>query len=168
MRSLPDNSRLLSGNRQLPEDKRQSMVMLRFLEPYPPFDRRHEFLRIHLTRAMLTGGEQGFYQPQVTRPQLVGVQTCARCYGRMHRVGPWDWQCQNQACRSFGLTQIRRPPRGVIGLLVPPGTLRVNEAGREVMTQLVLVLDRRYDPLVLAAIYRTAGQLGEEMRWPIK
>ena len=168
MRSLPDNSQILAGNRQLPQDKRQSMVMLRFLEPLPPFDRRHEFLRIHMSRAMLTGGEGGFYQPKITRPGLVGVQRCARCSQLMRRVGAWDWECMSRQCRSFRVKQVRKPPRGVIQLMIPPGTLRVNQDGRECMTQLVLVLDRRYQQNVLAAVWRTAGMLCEETGWRLK
>lgn len=167
MQQLPTNRELLGGNRDLPGDSRQSMVRLRFIEPIPK-GQAPEFLRIHMTPAMLAGGEQDYYRVALSQPHKAQPRRCSGCKGQMQQLGVWDFTCRNPACRNFGRVLNGRPLRGVVRVLYAPDWVQVREDGVKVLTDLVLVLDRRYRENVLAAVYRTAGQLAEMKGWRIK
>lgn len=163
IQSMPAPRELLRANALLPDDQRQSMVRLRFREWLPKWV-AWEFLRIHLSPAMLAGGEQEFYQPEIYQPERVGRPECPGCESSMERLGVWHWICRVPACPQYGRLFRQKPNRGVVKVLVPPEFLRAVD-GREECNSVILVLDRRYRQEVLAAIYRTAGILCEQRGW---
>lgn len=134
----------------LPQSRRQQMVLLRFREPQPRH-RLWDFLRIRLLRDDFSACE-----PTVVPPQM--ESHCPRCRTVMLRTGGgFSFRCQNRGCPNQGKLFSAAPPRGVVKLLFPTDLTAAD--GRH--TGLVLVLDRRYEPAVLARVHRTACQLGE-------
>jgi hypothetical protein len=159
--ALPSNRELLHANRQLPEGVQQSMVMIRFAKPV---FKSHalEFMRIHLTAAMLSGGEGDFYQAELFAKERMLKQECPRCRRPERPLSTWLWVCVNPQCSRFQAKHDVKPPRGVVQVLIPSDAISVRD-GIEHMDKCVLVLDRRYRQNVLAAVYRTAGNLADEI-----
>ena len=166
MESLPTPAQILRGQQLVPDAVRQQMVLLQFAVPIPRWC-VSEFLRIHLTPGMLAGGEDDFCQPSVTQPHRVRPTQCAKCRSLLLISGQWSGVCRNSACSLFGRVQQGGPKRGVVRVDVPSDAItRVDD--REVVSSLLLVLDRRYREEVLAAVYRTAGHICDEWGWKLK
>src|SRR5690606_23275412 len=129
---------LLRANQNLPDDKRQSMVMIRFAEPIP---RAYawEFLRIRMTQAMKDAGEDQAFDVSLSQPLRAGVQRCGVCRGKMRRVGLHDWTCERPGCRGKGRIHHAKPLRGVMKVLIPKDARIPSEAG-ELASRIVLVL----------------------------
>lgn len=179
---LPRYDELLRDQRHVPEDKRQSQVLIRFARPIP---RRlvSEFQRIHLTPAMFNGGEEEFFQATVFQPHRVARKTCPLCGQPMDPMSPTVSKCRNPRClmpkTSEPTSQYefhRGPLRGVVAVITLPefvvsrekretfGTVWVDE----LVDRALLVLDRRYHPIVLAAVKRTAALICEQWGWGLK
>lgn len=165
---------LIRGNRQLDDNLRQSAVLLTFATPV---NRAlcGEFLCIRLTVAMLSGGEQEFYQTEVVQPHRAQPQRCVGCRQPMHRVGLMSWECRRAMCSQYGLSQVAGPSRGVVKIAFTPDfiarteRIRIESTGEtvvaEYLNRVILMLDRRYRPEVLAGVYRTAGMICDKMGW---
>jgi len=175
---LPRYEELLRANQSLPEHLRQSAVLLRFAAPVRE-SMLGEFHRIHLTPAMLDGGEEAFHLAEVYQPDRVKQQRCPNCGHFLDRINPTLARCRNAACLQVDGTPtsefaiITGPVRGVCKVLTFPDHIVENRptivGGRPVpwVNACVLMLDRRYHPVVLAAIYRTAGQICEMNGWQL-
>jgi len=180
MQQLPTHRDLLRFNAELPDALRDRSVALRFAKPVP-IRHTENFYLIRLTRNMLAGGEKDFFMPEIAQPHRVGKQLCPGCQAAMRRVSPTTFACDNPACLASRVES--GPSRGVVSVRSAfEGELdgkRVSVsfiAGLETIktgrfafrTPLVsgclLVLDRRYRGEVLAAVYRTAGELCERLR----
>ena len=83
---------LLRGQRHIPEQLRQSVVLIEFRKPIPRW-KVSEFLRIHLQRMQLERGEQSAFMAEVFQPHRVGPKPCPKCNG----VGRLD-QYRHVAC----------------------------------------------------------------------
>lgn len=179
---LPRYDQLLRDQRQLPESKRQSQIVLSFTKPIP---RRmvSEFQRIHLTEAMLSGSEEKFYEANVFQPHRVRRKNCPLCGFPMDPVGPSVSKCRNKRCTMPETHEPtsqyefhRGPLRGVVCVVTLPEFV-VSREPRESFGQVwtddrvdraLLILDRRYDAIVLAAIKRTAALICETWGWGLK
>lgn len=171
--TAPTDANLLQAQRALPDEVRQNMILLRFASPIPrPF--AGEFLRIHLTPSMFQAAEEAAYRPEVIQPHRLRPQSCPTCGQRMQRVDVTRWRCRDRLCEGSTRTMHAGPIRGVVKIVTTPdcvahvesttrpdGTVRRTEH----LDKLLLALDRRYDRKVLAAIYRTAGHLCDQMGW---
>ena len=185
-------SQLLRHQQELPESDRHSSVMLRFASPVP-MSLTADFYRIHLTPEMKADGrsETGFYRPEVFQPQAMRKsKPCSKCRQPMAKVLISSWKCQNARCNNRGLTVVSGPNRGVIAVDVPDDgivareqidAVTKNKDGTErklmlasgvpmkcekvTIDRCILRLDRRYDELCLAAIYRAAGAICEQYGW---
>jgi len=179
---LPQHSKLIKGNRDLPSDKKQSMVLLTFGRPIPRA-LAGDFLRIHLSPAMKGGGEDEFHDVGLAQPHRSGPQRCMRCGQYMRQVSVTGYRCGNGQCRdecgrpSALKTQYAGPLRGVVKLMIAPDFVSHRETKTrstgevyvsEWLNRLILVLDRRYHEVVLAAVYRTAGELCDMRGWKLK
>lgn len=181
MQRLPTSAELIKNNQAVPEPLRQSVVLLRFAEPIRRSE-AGEFLRIQLSSAMRAGGEDDFYQTSIAQPHRAGKQKCSRCGTLMKRMGMRDHRCQNSSCRlddgrpTMTVSQYAGPLRGVVKIGVAPDFVHHTELytiadGRtfhiQYIDKVALMLDRRYHENVLAAVYRTAGELCELRGWKL-
>lgn len=179
---LPRHDQLLKSQRRLPADRRQSQILLEFGRPVPK-RMLSEFERIHLTEAMLAGSEEKFYEAHVFQPHRVRRKHCPLCRYPMDPVGPSVSKCRNPRCTMPDTMEPtsryefhRGPQRGVVCVLVLPDfvvsrELRVSFGvnwSDERVDKALLVLDRRYDAIVLAAIKRTADLICEQWGWGLK
>lgn len=147
----------------LPDEIRQSVVLLRFAEPIPR-SFCHHFVRIRLSEKMKASGEDRFYQLQIVQAHRAGLRPCRYCGGERSQQSETAQVCENPACSYHKVPVECGPLRGVLKLLVASDFIedgdRLNAVG--------LILDRRYDDDTLAAVYRTAGQICDEMGWRLK
>ena len=141
------------------------MVVIRVREPIAKAF-VWEFLRIHLTPSMLTGGEDEFYEVAVSNPESNKPGRCPACGRDEAMVGPWLWECHNVHCKRWRKRHSTKPRRGVVQVLVPHEAYVDPQEAQ--VSHCVLVLDRRYRETVLAAVYRTAGNLCDSMGWEMK
>jgi hypothetical protein len=154
---------LLRGQRHLPEDLRQSVVLLVFREPVPRYV-VSEFLRIHLQRVQLERGEQDSYMANVFQPHRVGPKPCPKCGNIMRPVSEAWSVCECAGCEIFRRRVMHGPLIGVINVLTWTDSVVGHTAtGEELVKNCGLVLDRRYDETTLAAVYRTAEALAEHL-----
>ena len=149
--------------RHLPDHLKGSIVILRFAKPISRMA-AHHFVRVRLSEKMLRDGEDDSYRPEIVQPHRIGKRPCRLC-SRMRDVLSESTQvCGNEDCPIFGTPIECGTLKGVIKILVakdfeePDGML--NAVG--------LILDRRYNDQTLAAIYRTAGMLCDQMGWSLK
>lgn len=187
-------SQLLKHQAELPEKDRQSSVYLKFASPVN-MSLTSDFYRIHLTRELKREGlsETEFYKPEIFQPSRMQQQKlCSACGQGMTKVLISTWKCQNAKCRRRGHPVESGPTRGVIAVDVPDSaivnreqidaTVTKKDGKVETLTTLqgvpmkcervtvdacILRLDRRYDPIVLAAIYRTAGMICDQYGWKL-
>lgn len=152
---------MLRANRALPDEARQYMVLLRFATPVPRGALQH-FYRIQLTPMMQLGGEGDFYRASVFQPHRAKARKCPSCGVLMSPMGQWQVACGNRACSRWGVLDSTKPSCGVIQVLVPTDLFHPEDKTAD---GCVLVLDRRYREEVLAAVYRTAGQLCDRLGW---
>lgn len=179
---LPRYDQLLRDQRHVPEDKRQSQILLTFGRPIP---RRlvSEFQRIHLTPAMFTGGEDRFYQASLFQPHRVARKHCPLCRLPMDPISPTVSKCRNPACEHPDTHEPtsryefhRGPLRGVVAVITLPEFVVSREVREtfgvrwvdESVDRALLVLDRRYHLTVLAAVKRTAALICEQWGWGLK
>lgn len=185
---------LLKHQSLLPESDRQSSLMLCFRKPVN-MSMTSDFYRIHLTPEMKREGrsEVEFYKPEIFQPSRMNKKkACSACGQEMAKVLISTWKCQNSRCRRRGHTVESGPTRGVIAvdvrddmivnreqidateltksgkvktLFTAPGVPMKCE--RVTINACILRLDRRYDPLVLAGIYRTAGAICDQYGWEL-
>lgn len=190
IQAAPTHRDLLRLNRSLPDELRDSSVVVQFAAPVPS-RRLANFHYVHLSPPMLAGGESTFWQPQIRQPHRIGRQVCLTCRGELWRVGEADYRCINPRCRQDNgrptseLIQGIRPHRGVVAVrdtfkAQHRGQLRTIEfvVGCETVTMAggvkrsdplvagcLLVLDRRYHDAVLCAVARTANDVCHLMGW---
>ncbi len=158
---------LLRGQRHLPEDLRQSVVLLTFREPLPRYV-VSQFLRIHLQRVQLERGEASAYLPEVFQPHRVGPKPCPKCANMMHPMSESWSKCANPACELFTKRVMHGPLIGVVNVLTWTDSVVGHTAtGEELVKNCGLVMDRRYDETTLAAVYRTAEALAEFLERPL-
>ncbi|QDV49546.1 hypothetical protein [Gimesia fumaroli] len=119
MEVTSSNSQLVKHNKELPEDKRSSHVLLKFAKPIRSSQTK-EFFRIHLTPEMHTKGEEGFQTEilQGSRSQKGGL--CKNCGQQMDRPAEAWCICRNDRCKNAGKRVYTGKPRGVIGVLIFP------------------------------------------------
>lgn len=165
IQQLASAAQILKANRSLPAAARQNMVLLRFAAPIPKAF-AWEFLRIRLTHQMLAGGEDEFFHAEVHQPQHALAKHCSACNHSLTLVGPYRGLCANAACVRYRREETHSPKRGVVRVLIPSDHLQLVD-GREVCGSIVLVLDRRYREEVLAAVYRTAGMICDDLGWKL-
>lgn len=185
---------LLKHQALLPESDRQSSVMLCFGKPVN-MSMTSDFYRIHLTPEMKREGrsETEFYKPEIFQPSRMHQQKfCSACRCEMVKVLIGTWKCQNSRCQRRGHTVQSGPTRGVIAVDVRDDMIANREqidateltksgkvrklftpqgvplkCERVTINACILRLDRRYDPLVLAAVYRTAGAICDQYGWEL-
>ena len=157
---LTNDRSILAGNRDLPSDVRQSVVMLRFAEPIPRVFAYH-FVRVRLSDQMFGDGEDGFFQASVIQPHRVAIRPCRSCDTERVRVGQTTQMCPNSSCPYCGVEVECGPLRGVVKVGLSPEF----EAPDGRLDRLALILDRRYNEKTLANVYRTAGELCDIMGW---
>jgi hypothetical protein len=119
MEVASSNSQMVKHNKDLPEDKRQSHVLLKFAKPIKSSHVK-EFFRIHLTPEMHDQGEEGFQAEilQGARSHKGGL--CRSCGQQMHRPAEAWCICRNDSCKNAGKRVYTGKPRGVIGVLIFP------------------------------------------------
>lgn len=172
---MPDaTAALLRHQQQLPEDIRQSCVMLVFEEPINAA-LLNEFVTIRLTPTMQLRGEENFYMVNRVQPDRLGVKFCPKCRESLHPISLNEFQCVNRQCPVSGTAGVVAGPRtGVLGVRIAPEFVTRTEvspsSGRsiEYVDRCVIVLDRRYDQDTLAGIFRTANWIAEERGWKLK
>lgn len=189
IQQMHSHREILRLNRALPDGLRQSSVVLQFATPVP-YRHLWELRRIHLTPAMLSGGESDFHQPEIVQRHRVCRQVCTMCGGTLQRVAEYDYRCLNPHCRQESgrptstLIQGIEPHRGVvqvakefeaehqgrrktISFVAGVEHYRIGDRRRQdvICSGCLLVLDRRYHDAVLCAVYRTAGQVADEQGW---
>jgi len=182
MRTLPTIRDMLRANRSLPDDLKQSCVLLAFVIPIEHYH-ASEFLNIRLTRMMLAGGECDYYMSHRAQPDRIGDQQCVWCFEKMERTGAERFTCRTAGCMmidktgaafapAYAVDQWHGPTRGVVQTFVDPRfiTHTVIRDGRplDFTDRILLMLDRRYREEILCAIYRTAGQICDEKGWMIR
>ena len=158
---------LLRGQRNLPEQLRQSVVLIEFRKPIPRW-KVSEFLRIHLQRMQLERGEQSAFMAEVFQPHRVGPKPCPRCGNTMQPMSESWSKCNCAGCELFQKRVMHGPLIGVINVLTWTDSVTGHtETGEELVRNCGLVLDRRYDETTLAAVYRTAEALAENLEVPL-
>lgn len=183
MQQLPTPRELVALNSKLPDALRDRSVVLQFVKPVPVRNTEH-FYRIRLTGQMLAGGEDDFFTPELVQPHRTGRQVCLKCGSDMRRISLTLYQCESLRCRVFGNgPSYAGPTRGVVSVRTEfeahfsgrpskisflAGLERKTIDGMPQAVPIVngclLMLDRRYRIEVLAAVYRTAGVLCEQLR----
>lgn len=154
---------LLKDSRQLPDHLKGSIVLLRFAEPIPRIA-SHHFVRVRLSEKMLRDGESKAYRSEIVQPHRTGKRKCRICDRPRDEIDESTQVCGNPQCELFSKPVSCGTLQGVIKVLIakdfeePDG--RLNAVG--------LILDRRYNEQTLAAIYRTAGMLCDQMGWSLK
>lgn len=158
---------LLRGQRHLPEDLRQSVVLLTFRQPLPRYV-LSEFLRIHLQRIQLERGEQSAFMPEVFQPHRVGPKPCPKCGNMMQPMSESWSKCNCPSCEIFQRRVMHGPLIGVVNVLTwTDSVVGHTPTGEELVKNCGLVLDRRYSETTLAAVYRTAEALAEFLERPL-
>ncbi len=189
--SLPTNAELMRGNRHLPDTLKQTAVFIEFAEVMPGYCAEH-FIRIHLTLSMIQDGAEEFWEPHIRQPHAVEPQRCPACTISMQKVGLFLWECINPGCPIRQQKKIYNagPKHGVIGIqcefenekgqfvsfvrgakrvkTIPIGHGATGECDVIDVCGCLLMLDRQYSERTLAAVYRTAGHLCDEMGWKMK
>lgn len=177
---------LLKDQRHLPEDQRQSGVLLRFRRPASASMLGH-FHAIQLNRRTLDSGEDNPWQASIWQPTRVGIKPCPNCGVAMVQVGPSVSRCQNNRCRlptgepTSMFRYMTGPVRGVVAVHTLPEfvvhrqqkiltgfrTLEGGEfsVGQEWLDRAILVLDRRYPTATLADVKRVAGVICDQLGW---
>ena len=151
-------------DRQLvPDDIKGSVVLLRFVEPVSRLA-VHHFMRVRLNEKMLHGGEGESYRAEIVQPHRVGPRPCRACDQPRRQITQTTQWCENPACALHRIHVECGPLKGVLKLLIAPDFVepdgRINRVG--------LILDQRYNEWVLAATYRAAGMLCDELGWRLK
>ena len=164
---------LLRHQQQLPDELRQSCVLLVFAEPVNA-DLLTEFLTIRLTPLQQEKSEDGFYLVNRIQPERLGPKFCPQCRGRLQAKSLNEFVCVNSRC-AFSATGglVAGPRTGILGVRIAPEFVVRTETrptGRtvEFVDRVVLVLDRRYEPEALAGIVRTANIIAEERGWKLR
>ena len=156
---MPD---LLRTQRELSDRDRQSVVLLRFLAPIPRVA-VWEFMRIRMSKEMLDDGERKFFRADEVQPHRVGPRRCKACGKMRDEIDARVQVCVNPSCSVFQVLVECGPLRGVIKLLIAPD---FEEPGDR-LNAVGLILDRRYNQKTMAGVYRTAGQVCDEMGWSL-
>lgn len=189
---LPTPRELLKRNQLLPDYLRERSVFLEFAQPILEHTTEY-FHQIHLTPEMLSGGEAKFFQSHLFQRHRIGAQRCLTCKTPMQRLDENRSRCRNPSCKQEDGTPTRQyvqltgPVRGVCKVETGFDARHHGRAchvsfvvGQEsktfhgqtfrfnVVDRCLLVLDRRYHPVVLAAVYRTAGQICDLWGWNLK
>lgn len=172
--------KLLKGQQLLPDSIRQNAVLLRF-DPATPAKTSllADFYRIQLTPELKQErlSESDFYRAELYQPTRSGARPrpCRTC-GQLMTVATIQYQkCGNRKCRQHGRLVHSGPVRGVIDvkfqddwIVSREPTLFEGIAGECVKVRAcLLILDRRYDEVVLAAVYRTAGVVCDQYGWKL-
>lgn len=186
---LPGTQRLLASQQEIPEPLRQCSVLLKFAQPV----RRlwlGDFLRIQLSAAMRAAGEPEFYQASLWQPQRLKAPRCPRCQQPTSPAGRQLFRCLSTGCTTTDGRPSREqtlrsgPVRGVIRLVVadefivnrtqpaastanPATTTDSPSATDELVDRVLLILDRRYDEAVRAAVWRAAAEIASEYGWKL-
>jgi hypothetical protein len=190
MEVLSTSAEFVASNLKLPEALRQNAVLLEFSEPIRRAS-AGQFLLIQLTPMMLAGGEEDFYLVGMAQPHRQATGRCRWCAQAMRRETGSAWRCWNPQCRTPDgrpgrvVQQVSGPSRGVVKLLITDDCLhhvdqtqvidRFLPSGQPVLRRhtvewlkaVVLLLDRRYRPEVLAAVKRTAGEICDLWGWSL-
>lgn len=194
MEITSSNSQMVKANKDLPEEKRNSHVLLKFQSPIKRSMVR-EFFRIHLTPDMHTQGED----VQVFRGNK--GQLCRRCGQMMDRPAEAWCICRNDRCENAGKRVHLGNPRGVVEVLIFPDFVSHTEtvteklvngnpldllSGKMTVEQYqqlptfesqtevefvnccLLKLDRNYPDAVLAGVYRAAGTICDMNQWALE
>ena len=168
LQTAPDDLALLKHQQLLPDELRQSCVMLVFGEPVCSA-MLNEFLLIQLTDLMHDSGEDGFYMVNRVQPERMGGKRCPKCKTAMQQMSLNEFVCTNRRCDIAGTDGlVAGPRRGILGIKIAPEFVTRAEGRLEYVDKAVLVLDRRYPPKVLTGILRTAHAIAEERGWQLK
>ena len=164
---------LLKHQQLLPENLRQSCVILVFEEPINSA-LLNEFLTIRLNRLQKSQCEDGFYLVNRIQPERLGRKFCPHCSQQLFPMSLNEFVCRNTRC-SFSATGglVAGPRSGILAVRIAPEFIvrsEPRESGRvtEYVDKAVLVLDRRYEDTALAGIVRTANAIAEERGWKLR
>ncbi len=182
---------LLRGQQLLPEHLRQNTLLLRF-DPASPARASllADFYRIQLTPELKAPGlgEDTFYRADLYQPSRSNsrLKICRTCGQAQTAATPQYWKCTNRKCRQHGRLVHSGPVRGVVDVrccdqwVVSRETVPITLNGcttdihgvpltNEIVKvkACLLVLDRRYGDIVLAAVYRTAGMICDQYGWKL-
>lgn len=181
---------LLKHQKHVRADMRQSSLLLAFDPSRPvPMSLTSDFYRIQLTPELKREGlgEKEFYRPELVQAgRMLKSRECKLCRGPMSQSALQCWKCVNRKCRNHGVLVESGPKRGVIDVHIMPNwvidrqTVEITLQGqthdaygnlltveRAFVRACLLILDRRYDDVVLAAIYRTAGIVCDSYGWKL-
>lgn len=189
----PTYAQFVKENKLLPSELRQRSVLIRFQQPFPDH-LISEFYRIHFTDQMYRDGEDRFYQSEIFQPQNVETKLCPQCSQELKQVQTHKFKCINPRCvqptgqPTSQLEFITGEVRGVIAVLTFPDFVIGREphetivgytweSGKpvevrrkrmmELLSHVLIVLDRRYDAKTLGGVKRTAGELAELLGYGI-
>lgn len=174
-------------NRDVAEGHKLGGLHVRFREPVQKSD-LEVIYGITLTSDMVAAGEEQQGVLAIANVHYQQRLACTWCRSKMRAAGPRSqWACPNRKCGQFGriVTKLRNP--GVSEILVKPQWVvdrqivgDVSEAirrGESVqgarvcrtwVNQAFVVMDRRYDPETLMAVYRAIGDLGSRHGWALE
>ena len=194
MEVAASNSQMIKNNKSLPDGKRNSHVLLKFLKPIKRSAVR-EFFRIHLTPDMHSAGEE----VKIHRGNK--GQLCRRCGQQMDRPAEAWCMCRNDSCENAGKRVYTGEPRGVVNVLIFDEFISHTETVTEKLVNgnpmdlisgkltlalykalptvevksevefvncCLLVLDRNYPDSVLAGVYRAAGTICDMNQWALE
>lgn len=161
LETLPTLRDLLAGQQRLPLDMRANAVYVEFDTPVPEY-RTGEFMRIRLTPEMLSGGASKFFRPEVYQTHRVKPQNCPGCRKIMREVAEHRWKCENPKCSNYRREHRAGPVRGVVRVLTFPDHIVEDPERGTLATACVVVLDRQYEDVVLAAVKRTCFDMVDQ------
>lgn len=170
MKGVSDTVRLM--NRMVEQSHRGQAIVLEFLEPIRE-SQLAQFNRVHLTRDMMTSGEDQAYRPEMLQPHVIKQSDiCPLCQRQMRQDYVYGMRCLNGNCPMFGKLRVGGPQQGIIRVGYFPeyvaGVEPDGDRSFKLLNAVVIFLDRRYADHVLDAIRRTCGVLCEELGWKLK
>jgi hypothetical protein len=190
---LSDEELVRRINGRLIPELRQSAVLVEFAEPVSlPHLQDLTLVRLHQTE--LDRSEDARYLASISDPAWHQRVRCHVCGGGVRLVDFGDvYQCKNARCVMATQRVAKLSHRGVTSVMwsrpfvarwesrewqTPAGIMaQLIDVSRETKThttqvpflnRCIAMLDRRYDPVAIAAVYRTIGALADRKGWRLK
>jgi hypothetical protein len=189
---LSDEELVRRVNGRLIPALRQSAVLVEFAEPVSlPLLQDLTLVRLHQTE--LDRSEDARYLASLSDPAWFQRIKCHVCGGPVRLVGLGDvYLCKNARCVMATQKIAKLSHRGVTSVMwnrffvarierrhwITPGvtaqlidvdsTRRPHVSEVVYLNRCIAMLDRRYDPVAIAAVYRTIGALADQKGWKLK
>lgn len=189
---LSDEELVRRVNRKLLPALRQSAVHVQFSEPVSlPLLQDLTLVRLHESEE--SRSEDKRYLAKLSDPQWHSRIRCHVCGGAIRLVGPDVYVCKDGRCVMATQKVAKLSHRGVVSVMwnrsfvarydqrtwqtprdtgilidVQPDGLTPHTAAVPMLGQCIAMLDRRYDAVAIAAVYRTIGALADQKGWRLK